>query len=474
VETGPAAVTALFYPSQAMAPEARSYPRWVPATARLLLRIFFQRVEVVGAQRIPPGVPLLYAANHNNALVDPMLVVGYLPGRPRFLAKSTLWGNPVVRPLLALARAIPVHRREDPGFDPEGNVDAFARCEEVLAGGGAVALFPEGKSHAGPGLADLRTGAARIALGAERRFGPLQLRVVPVGLVFDERARFRSQVLVKVGEPLEVGAEEGAGPELPRAVTARLAAALRSVTLDYPSWDEARLLERAVDVYLHPEPILPVRAPLPERVAALGAFLEAYRLLRQERAERLAPLAAILERYDRLLAACRLEDVQVGAQYPRAQVASFLARSLLFLLLRLPLATAGALVNALPYRACGMLGARVARSPDQPATHMLIGGMVLFPLTWAAASALAAWWAGGAAALAVALLGPLGGYAAMRFRDRLLLLVAEARAYLLLRRGGRFKQRLEGLRQEIRRELLALVAEHGEALESGRSTLPVV
>jgi glycerol-3-phosphate O-acyltransferase / dihydroxyacetone phosphate acyltransferase len=447
---------------------AGSYARWVPAAIRVLLQVFFRRVEVVGEGRVPRSAPLLYAANHNNGLIDPLLVMGYLPRRPRFLAKATLWGHALARPFLALGHLIPVYRRQDPGFEPERNLETFARCEEVLAAGGAVALFPEGKSHASPGLAELRSGAARIAVGAERRFGKLGVRIVPVGLIYDAPGRFRSQVLVKVGEPFspEREAEEGGQEEI-RRVTRRLTEGLREVTLSYPSWEEARLLERAVDLYLHPEPDLPVAAPLPERFAVLRAFLEGYRRLREERPEQLAPLAAALARYDTVLRACRLRDLQVGARYPFGRVLAFLLQSLLVLLVLLPLAAVGVVLNGIPYRVCGWLGARVAQTPDLPATHMLIGGAVLFPITWAFWMVLAGWRWGAPASLAIALMAPLGGYAAIRFRDRLLVLFSEARAYLVLRSSD-LKQRLDARRRDLRRELLRLV----EELREGRGGEP--
>ncbi|HTQ80079.1 MAG TPA: lysophospholipid acyltransferase family protein, partial [Thermoanaerobaculia bacterium] len=181
--------------------------RVLPALARFLLRVFFRQVEVVGEERIPRGRPLVLVANHVNGLIDPVLVYGPLPLHPCFLAKSTLWKIPILAQLLDLARAIPVYRRQDEGVDPRRNEETFARCHEALAEGGTIALFPEGTSHNEPALQPLKTGAARIALEAERRFGPLGVRLLPVGLTFDERGRFRSRALVRVGEPVDPAPE---------------------------------------------------------------------------------------------------------------------------------------------------------------------------------------------------------------------------------------------------------------------------
>ena len=94
--------------------------------------------------------------------------MGFVGRRPRFLAKSTLWSHPVVAPLLIFIGAVPVYRRRD-GAPVARNLETFARCREVLAAGGTVALFPEGGSHNEPAPLPLKTGAARIALETEAR-----------------------------------------------------------------------------------------------------------------------------------------------------------------------------------------------------------------------------------------------------------------------------------------------------------------
>ena len=464
---------------------ARSYPAWVTRFARLLLRVFFGRIEVVGAasgldgDSVPgagrePARPLLYVANHNNGLVDPLLVLGLLPGRPRFLAKDTLWKNPVLRPFLALGRVIPIYRPQDArrraageggGAPGSANEESFRRCREVLEGGGAVALFPEGKSHSEPSLAELKTGAARILLGLDAATRE-RVAVVPVGLVYDAPGIFRSRVLVAVGEPL-LGDElrlEG-GPRdagAVRRVTEKIADGLEDVTLSHASWDEARRLARVADLWLQPDPELPTQPSLAERFAARRRLLARYRELSASRPERLQPLVEAVAAYDARLSALGLRDAQVGAAYPLPSVLRFLVESLVLLLIRLPLTIVGIVLDYVPYRICGFLGALSAKEPDQPATFKLFGGIVLFPLFWAGEAAYAGWRWSWPAALGVLVLGPLAGWVAIRFRDRLRFLRNEARAFVVLERPRSSGDELRGLRAAARRELLALAKEVGE------------
>src|SRR4051812_4117978 len=185
----------------------RGPDRFLRALARLVLKAFFREVETAGADRTPLHRPVALVANHVTGLIAPILLLGPLPVTPRFLAKSTLWKNPFVRPFLDLAQAIPVYRRQDEGSDLTKNADTFARCHELLARGGSLALFPEGTSHSEPSLKPLKTGAARITLEAERKFPGTGVRIVPVGLLFDSKHTFRSRVLLQVGEPVDPAPE---------------------------------------------------------------------------------------------------------------------------------------------------------------------------------------------------------------------------------------------------------------------------
>ncbi len=433
---------------------------FVEGVARLLAAAFFRRIEIVGEARIPRDRPLVLVGNHVNSLIDPLLFVATLPVMPRFLAKSTLWGKPLMRPILALAAAVPVHRRQDEGVDPAKNLETFARCHELLARGGSIALFPEGISHNEPALAPLRTGAARIVLEAEARFGPLGTRIVPVGLVFDDKQRFRSRVLVEVGEPLDPAPEVeryATDPQgVVRALTERIEKALRRVTLNYGSWEEAALVGRAADLFARPGLALPLDRTLAEESTLHRRFIEGYEDLRQRFPERTARAAAAVAEYDRLLKTAGLTDELVAARFPIPSVLRFLARSLPGLVLAAPFAVVGTVLNWVPYRLAGWISRQVAWEPDVAATYKLYPSLVLFPVTWLAEAAAAAWAWGLWAGVGVLAAAPVLGWIALRFHDRRRSLAAEARAYWLLATRQRLADELRRRRRAAHEAVMAL------------------
>jgi 1-acyl-sn-glycerol-3-phosphate acyltransferase len=430
---------------------------WLIRLARLLVRTFFRHIEVVGADRVPPLGPLLVVANHHNSLVDPALVLACLPRPPRFLAKSTLWQIPGLRRLLDAAASIPVYRRQDVGEDTSRNRETFERCHEVLGAGGAVALFPEGISHDAPRLAVLRTGAARIALEAEARFAPLALRILPVGLVFDLKGKFRSRALVRVGESFEPRAEIALYERDPqaavRALTTRIRVALEDVTLNYPEQAEPSVIDRASEVWAVEEKPLPARMALAEAFALRRGVIAAYDRLRAVHPERVEQARELAARYEEGLRRLGLRDDHVAATYSSGPLLIYLAGTLALLLFWLPLAGVGMVLNQIPYRAVDLVASR-AGPRDLPATYKLLGGFVFYPLAWVLQAAVAGWIFGRDAALDVLVLCPVTGWIAMLFHERYEHFFGEARAYarrLLRRRSlGALRADRAALRQRLR------------------------
>ena len=430
--------------------------RFVRALARLMVAIFYRGFEVSGLERVPGDGPVIFVANHGNAIVDPVVLAAALPRLPRFLAKHTLFRNPAVRPLLELAGGLPVYRAQDGGTGR--NRETFARIDEELAAGAAIALFPEGISHHEPELQPLRTGAARMALGpASDSAGPVA--IVPVGLTFEDKTRFRSRLLVTVGEPIRPAPDAGdSDAEAVRELTARIEDGLRAVTLNTGSWDAARRVERAAEVYAGgDERALPGRPPLADHFSLRRAFGEGYDEARRKDPERMAALEALGERYDGMLEALGLRDDQVTAAYRWSSTLSYVGDRLWVLALTLPVAAVGALLHYLPFRLSGIAAYAVRHTPDQPATYKMLSGLFLFPLFWIAlALVIGALWGWGAALLSLVLV-PLSGWVALRFHERNESFWGELRAWLLIHWEPERTRRLRELRRAFREELDALL-----------------
>src|SRR5437667_6722320 len=174
------------------------------AILKFALRVYFRRIEVVGLDNVPRDAPVIFVLNHPNALVDPVFLLCLAPRRVSFVAKATLFRMPIISYFVRALDSLPAYRRQDEGQDVSRNLETFAAARRLLARGGTIGICPEGVSHNEPRLKALKTGAARIALGAVSSGEALDLQIVPVGLYYTEKTMFRSSALVHFGEPLPV------------------------------------------------------------------------------------------------------------------------------------------------------------------------------------------------------------------------------------------------------------------------------
>src|SRR5262249_40189364 len=169
--------------------------RVVRAIVRFALHLLY-RVRVHASPAEVAG-PVIYVSNHPNGLVDPALIFVITPRPVTFLAKAPLFQVPLLGQILKGLRALPVYRKQDDAHLMSQNEGTLEAATEALVGGRALMLFPEGKSHSEPSLVELKTGAARMALRAASQGA--QVKIVPVGLTYEEKQRFRSEVLIEVG-----------------------------------------------------------------------------------------------------------------------------------------------------------------------------------------------------------------------------------------------------------------------------------
>ena len=366
---------------------------------RFVVGLFYRRIEVSGLERVAREGPVLFVANHNNGLVDPMVVL-YALGRPVvFVAKATLWKIPVLRSILDLLGCVPVVRRGEEEREislkgEERNRDSFRRLASVLDKEGCVLIFPEGRSHSDPRLSPMRTGAARVLLLSRK--SPV---VLPVGLWFTKKEEFRSDVLLRVGPSVPPPAEATV-----EAWTDSIGAALEAVTLNADDWRDHEIAA-AVDA-LYGKKIGRDFFEGEEEEGQLGRSLRVRQVLLAARRdlERLHPgevtsLARRTLALNHLLSRISLSFSSLDSPPPASTILWHTLKALAVIALGFPVAVLGVAAWWVPYRLCGVVANRVpgaAKERDQIALYKLLAGAVLFPLffaletaaVWAAASPL--------------------------------------------------------------------------------------
>lgn len=436
---------------------ASPFVRWL---ARMTCRLFY-RVDCAGA---PPGRgAAMLLPNHANALLDPAIIWATAGRDVRFLAKSTLFEG-LLRPLVAGSGAIPVYRRHDQGADVSRNTETFAAVDAALAAGDAICLFPEGISHSGGRLVPLRTGAARMALSAER--AGVHVALVPVGLNFERKTTFRSRVTVVYGHSFDCAdlMATDLHSDAVRALTDRIAERMRRLLIEADSKDDAAIVDAVDRLY----------------AAARGRGGNP-----QERIERRRVIAAGIERlrtadpirYDELLLRIRryrerlrrfgLRDRHLDWSVSAADGIRFAVREIAIAIVLFPIAAAALLVFAAPYWLTAYGARWFTREPDVAATAKVVGGFLIYA-AWLVLLAGVVWGvAGSGAALIVALALPVVAVAGLFAIERESAVLDAVRAWFLLTRtNADTRERLRRRRSELADvldEVNTWLAEHAGA-----------
>lgn len=420
---------------------------WV---ARAAVHTFY-RFEA-GGERPPAEGPVLFVANHPNSLVDPAFVAA-AAGRPvRFLAKAPLFTDRLVGWLIRASGAIPVYRRQDDPALVDLNVSTFAAAHEALADGDAVGIFPEGISHNRPGLAELRTGAARIALGSVGRVGGT-FPIVPIGMVLRDKGRFRSEASAIVGSPVDWGDLAGRSEEdteAVRALTGRIGAALRDVTVNLENWDDLETVECAEALYAAELDL--ARSP-EERVRRLREVSDTLAHYRREDPERIDSLYRAVQRFQRSLETLGL-DADALDEVPGAGTAiGWFVRRLGLFLVGGPLAAAGAILFFVPYRATGWIAVQPGLEPDVRSTWKILAGTVCYFAWVLLLATIAGLWLGPAAFAACLVVLPLIALATAGVHDSWVDARLDIRRYRALLSGGEELARLREHRRVLAESL---------------------
>jgi len=431
--------------------------RAMPAFSNLATRAYY-RVTVAGS-RLPAHGPVLIVANHNNSLVDPALVSATADRPVRYLAKAPLFTHPLIGWIIRGVGSVPVYRQMDDPTRVSQNLDSFRDAHRVLASGDVVGIFPEGISHSAPRLAPLKTGAARIAIGAAEQLGT-DFPIIAVGLVFRDRDAFRSEAHVIYGEAFRwddlVG--EVTNRSAVRDLTERIEQAMRRVSVNLEQWEDEPIVRMAEAIWRAEFSSDAERTPAAE-VARLRVTTAALAALREGGDGPWRETALELKAHGRALRAVGLTPEDLEHRVTVGEVVRWMLKRLPLVPL-LPISLLGGLFFWAPKQVTVAAAAWVARreGDDALVTHRVLVGGVVFPVWFIATSVIVgAWWGLGAAAASL-LFQPLWAFAALAVGERRQAMMTAIRRYLLRRV---IADRLEPLRVRQR----ALAARLKELLE---------
>jgi 1-acyl-sn-glycerol-3-phosphate acyltransferase len=167
--------------------------------------VFYRKVIILGRENINPDDPVIFAPNHQNALMDALAVLFTNKGQNVFLARADIFKRKSIAAVLYFLKILPVYRIRDGFSSLKGNDEIFTKTIDVLKNKNGLVILPEG-DHAGfRRLRQLKKGICRVAFQSSEATGfTLKIKIIPVALEFSNYSRFRQVLTVAYGKPIEV------------------------------------------------------------------------------------------------------------------------------------------------------------------------------------------------------------------------------------------------------------------------------
>lgn len=210
---------------------------------RIVFKAFYRKIVVTGLENIPKDKPIIFAPNHQNALMDPLAVIFTNPYQTIFLTRADIFKRPLLLKIFTYFKMLPVYRVRD-GVDSLGNNELiFRKCVEILTYKESIALFPEASHNAKMFLLPLKKAVPRIAFQAEvENDFNLDVQIVPVGIYYDNYTNTNSLLNINYGKPISVGAYKAHYYENPQRclneLRIRLSDAIKPLIVDFELEDD--------------------------------------------------------------------------------------------------------------------------------------------------------------------------------------------------------------------------------------------
>lgn len=315
--------------------------------------LYFARIEVVHAERLPKAGPVLYLGLHRNGAVDGFVYHSVLP-QATFLISKQLRANPLGH---LFFDGIEVVRAKDEG-DRGANVEALQHCVSHLQQGGQLFVFPEGTSSLGPKHLPFKSGAVQLLNEYLTRTGG-EIQVVPLGIHYECAWGFQSKVQVVVGEPIDITMPASATPlgrikELKR----RMQAALETVGINVETEAQLDTIQRLA------------------YVSTLGTGRSYFQTLKSLEKAILPEIHNAGQQLERAMLGHRLLRHQGVPLFPMASVWAYLV----LLLLLAPIVGSAMVINFLPLGAAAFAGWKLPDDRNVISLWRILVGVPLFIL----------------------------------------------------------------------------------------------
>lgn len=248
--------------------------RIVRPLARIALKTYFSKIYLHGLEKIPAGKPIILAANHPSAFLEPCILATTLPRPLHFMVRGDLFQKPIYRALLMSLHMIPMYRLKDIGYKGlKNNFSSLDYSYDLLKKKAQILILAEGTTKHEKRLRPIQKGTARMALGAIEKYPDLDVQIVPIGVNYADILNYRSTVMLQIGEPIPiqdyVKNKEESKAQTIKIVTQQLKSQLEKLVIHIENSTDEPLCEGLFELYRNNKrtPNFPIQSDDPKPLA---------------------------------------------------------------------------------------------------------------------------------------------------------------------------------------------------------------
>ncbi len=167
------------------------------------LFFYFKWIRSNGKENIPKKGAVLFISNHQNALLDPLLIITNIWWRRlNVLTRSSVFKEGIINYLFTCYRMLPIYRVRDGRETLKKNDAIFEKCYQLMADQEQLLIFAEGNHGTKKQVRPLKNGFIRIIEGTLSKYPDTEITIVPVGLNYSSITNYPSAFTVNYGTPL--------------------------------------------------------------------------------------------------------------------------------------------------------------------------------------------------------------------------------------------------------------------------------
>lgn len=228
-------------------------------------KIYFKKIYHFGGENIPKDKPVILSINHPTAFFEPTVMACTFPEHDfYFITRGDVFQKDFFRRVCESLLMIPIYRFKD-GFDKlRKNEASLQFITDLLGKNQKIQIFSEGGTETIKRLRPLQKGMARMAFDAYKKFGDLDLQIVPVGLTYSDPHHPRREVMIKVGAPIPLSNYYDLYAQSPakaiNQVTADVQNAMRPCLVHIERDEDLKLSEQLFKLYRNsfPQTVFPL------------------------------------------------------------------------------------------------------------------------------------------------------------------------------------------------------------------------